>query len=488
MHKKISLKNQIINHTIKFSLGTAISGLGQFVNEYFVAFFLGPAIFGTWQAVKLVLFYGNFSGFGSIEGLYRETPLLRGQGKREEISKIKNISFVFNFATTLLLSFLLFSSTFFIKTNSNIILCLRFVSLLILIQFVKTFCEMWLKANNQFDVLSRIAVAEGVGLAVSVILVFFFSLFGFLLGYTINLFCVTLYSYWKSSLFPVFQWDWAIFKGLIRIGFPIMLIGLSSAFFQTVDRFLILKFFDLKFLGFYSLGWLAFLPAMFIFYAAGSVLYPRFAERYGKTGKDSDLKKFIVLPLRILSLLIPILLGAIAVILPILVRFFLPAYTEGIAAARVLFFGLFFVATVNIIGNFFLATNRQNVYLKILFGSVLINFFLGWMLIKNGFGIFGVAMSTSVAYFIFFLAMIIAALIYCGDGLKEIIKFLLEILLPLFYVIIVSLLTMKFFNFSGSGFLNLLENAFLKEFIFLMLCFFSIYLFFKKHYLILWKK
>jgi len=492
MNKGKNLKNQIIGHILKFSLGTAIKGIGQFINQYLAALLLGPAIFGIWEGVKLILGYGGCIGCGALEGMHREIPILRGKGEGRKINDIQNVSFSFNLLATIVLSFVLFTITFFIKWNPQVILAIRFTALIVFFQFFKFFYDAWLKANNRFDVVSKIAVIEGVGLAVSVVLIFLFSFLGFLAGYALSIFASSLYAYFKSKSLIRIQWNSKVLKSLIVIGFPIMVITLSAILFQTVDRVLILKFLDTKSLGLYSLGWLAFMPVMFIFYSANSVMFPRFGERFGITGKEGELKKFITLPIKLLSLSAPILIGVISVGLPIVVTIFLPAYSDGLTAGRILIFGLFFAYSVGMVGNFFLVTNRQYFYFLILLTGVLANLIFGLLFLILGLGIVGVAIGASISYFIFFLIMLLLAMKYCEVKTKEALKFVLETVSPLIYVFFISILVTKFINIGGLTIFDAIKNIFLKEFIFLLFNAYLIYLLFKKleinkEDLILWK-
>jgi len=474
-----SLKEQIIDHTIKFSLGTTLRGVGQFINQYSAAFLLGPAVFGIWQGVKLVLSYGSLTGLGSIAGMTREVPILRGRKEENEIIKVKDVSFLFNFFTTIFLSIIVFAITFIFKFDSVTILSLRFVAFILLFQFSKSFLEAWLKANNKFDIISRMAVIEGAGAAAAVILIFFFSFPGFLAGFAMSLLLSAIYGYLKSGFTIQVKWDLKLLKSLIKIGFPIMLLGLSDVLFYTVDRLLILKFLDTKSLGFYSLGFLVFAPAMFIFSSSSSVMYPRFAERFGSTRSDKDLKNLIIMPIKVLSLAAAFVIGAIAIAMPIMVRIFLPTYTQGIASANILIFGLFFSYSAGMVANFFLATKRLYVYLISSLAVVFINFILSFMLLKSGWGIIGVSMGTSLSYFVLFLILSSLAVHYCKMKGRESAMFFLEVLLPIVYVFIVSSLIIEFLSAHTYSSLVLMENMVLKEIVYLVFASILVYFLFK---------
>jgi len=479
MENKKTLKEQIIDHTVKFSIGTALRGAGQFINQYFSAFLLGPVVFGIWQGSRLILSYGGCAGLGSAEGMSREIPILRGKREEEKTVDVKNVSFLFNFFTTLCVSTVIFIVSFFIKLNPTTVLSLRFVALILIIQFFKSFLEGWLKANNKFDIISKMAVIEGIGAAASVILIFFFSFAGFLAGCALNLFLSALYGYLKSGFTFEVKWDSKLIKLLIKIGFPIMLLGLSDALFYTVDRLLILKFLNVESLGFYSLGTLVFTPAMFIFYASSSVMYPRFAERFGATGRDSELKKFIILPIRILSLVTTFIIGAIVVVLPVMIRLFLPAYIEGIMPAQIIIFGLFFSYSIGMVANFFLATKRQYIYLAALLTGVFINSILSFIFLKMGWGIVGVALGASFSYFVFFLLLMSLIIHYCKMTSRESFIFFMEVLSPLLYVFIVSFFILKILNTSDYSILGLILNSFLREITYLVFASGLIYFLFK---------
>jgi len=491
--EKDSLRFKVIDHIVRFSFGNTIKSIGQFINQYVAAFILGPAIFGVWQGVKLVLSYGTCVDLGTTSALYREVPLLRGKGEQEKIREIKDASFTFTLGGTVILAFVLFLSTFFLRFSIEAILSLRFVALILLLQFLRGFYETWLKAHHEFGIISKIAIIDGVGSVLSLFLIFSLSFLGFLIGQTIVAFVCALYAYVKSKCRINFVWNSTVLKNLIVIGFPIMLIIFSGELFNTADRFFILRFLNSKMLGVYSLGILAFMPINFLFYSANSVMYPRFSERFGATQKSESLKKFITFPIEIFSLIIPVLIGEIVVILPALVELFLPKYTEGIDAARIVLFGLFFSSIVGMIGNFFLSTNRQYLYLKILLSGVILNVILCIVLLQLNFGIVGVAIGKFVSYFFFFVVTVVAALHYCGVSGRESAGFILKTCLPVVYVIITSSLIPMFININNQTILSVAMGVALQSIIFLILNSYLLILFFKKaelkkYALILWRK
>lgn len=429
-----SIREQVVQHVAKFSLASLIGGIGGFFNSYFAALLLGPTVWGIWQGAKLVLLYGANLHLGVQNGMHRELPILRGKKESGQQAAITDVTFTFSFTVAAVVSIGMLLSTFIVKMGPELRLSLQFLSAMIFLQYVSSFYGLLFRANNEFDIVSKIAVIDGLGYLFSVALIFFFGLLGFLGGQVLRLLVTTFYSYWKSSYSINWHWDNKVLKSLILIGFPIMLMVFANVIFTTIDRLLILKFLNAKSLGFYSLGNLIFAPLLMIFTASNSVMYPRFAERYGETGDPHSLRRYITVPMENLAALMPILIGAIYIALPLLVKVFLPEYTEGVMAARILIFGLFFYAIAGMAGNMLLTINKQVLYLGVLLGSALLNFGFSYGALRLGYGIAGVAAGTSLAYFMFLLTSSVLAMWYTQASHRENVKLLSKVLWPVFYI------------------------------------------------------
>lgn len=434
-----SRREQVVRHVAKFSLASLIGGIGSFFNSYFAALLLGPTVWGIWQGTKLVLQYGSNLHLGVRDGMHRELPILKGKKESGQQAAITDVTFTFNFIVAMVVSLGILFSTFLITMRSELRLSLQFMSAMIFLQYLNSFYGILFRANSKFGIVSRVALINGLGSVFSIALVFFFGLSGFLGGQVLRLLVTTAYCWRKSSYVLHWRWDNKVLKALILIGFPIMLMIFASVIFTTIDRLLILKFLDAKSLGVYSLGNLIFAPLLMIFTASNSVMYPRFAEKYGETGDPSSLRRHISVPMANLAAAIPVLIGGIYIALPLLARVFLPDYTEGVLAARILIFGLFFCSISGMAGNMLITINKQVLYLGILLGGALLNFGFSYGALRLGYGIEGVAVGTSLAHFLYFLTSSVIAMRYTKATYKECGKVLLKVLGPVFYVGVVVL-------------------------------------------------
>lgn len=435
-----SIRKQIINDVGKFSIASIFSGIGNFFNTYFAALILGPTVWGTWQGAKLVLRYGVNLHFGVQNGMHRELPILKGKRESSKQNTIVDVTFSFSFIIAAIVSIGILIFTFIFEVGSELRLCLQFISVMIFLQYIHSFYNLLFKANNEFDIVSKIAFMEGIGHLISIGLIIIFGLIGFLAGQVLRLIIGISYSYSRSSYKINWQWNNKTLKPLILIGFPIMLMVFVNEIFVTIDRLLILTFLEARNLGFYSLGNLIFAPLILICSASNSVMYPRFAEKYGETGDYCSLKKYIIVPTYNLAALISILIGAVYIVIPLLVKLFLPEYIKGVVAARILIFGLLFYAIAGMAGNMLLVINKQVLRLWILLISALLNLGFSYVALKLGYGIVGVATGTSLAYFIFYIFISILAMRYTNATYKEIGKLQIQILGVIVFISTVAVL------------------------------------------------
>ena len=440
------VREQVVEHVAKFSLASLVGGMGSFFSNYFAALLLGPMVWGTWQGAKLVLQYGVNLHLGVQNGMHREIPILRGKKESGQQATIIDVSFTFSFVIALIVSLGILFSTFIITMGPELRISLRFIAIMVFLQYIYSFYGYLFRAYSEFDIVSRVALIDGLSNGFSIGLIFPFGLLGFLGGQVLRLLITTAYSWWKSSYTINWRWNSRVLKSLILIGFPIMLMLFANIIFTTIDRLLILKFLDARSLGFYSLGKLVFAPLLMVFTASSSVMYPRFAEQYGKTGDPRSLKRYITVPMEVLSSAMAVLVGAIYIALPLLTKVFLPKYVDGVPAARILMFGLFFYAISGMAGNMLLTINKQVLRLWILLGSALLNFGFSFVALKLGYGIEGVAAGTSIAYFLFFLTISVMAMKYTHAPPKETGKLLTHVLGVIFYIGIIAVLLLTFFS------------------------------------------
>ena len=88
-----NLKARLVKDTVKYSTSRFISQFITFFRSIIVARYLGPAKYGLWNALSLILEYSRYSDLGTKNALNREAPFYRGKGDFEKVNEIKNVVF-----------------------------------------------------------------------------------------------------------------------------------------------------------------------------------------------------------------------------------------------------------------------------------------------------------------------------------------------------------------------------------------------------------
>ena len=86
----------------------------------------------------------------------------------------------------------------------------------------------------------------------------------------------------------------------------------------------------------------------------------------------------------------------------------MPQYTQGIKAAQVLIFGVYFISLVGTYANFLNSSNNHWKYLKIII-AILINIIVNYIFIRYGGNIDSISIATSISNFVicyFFLTVL----------------------------------------------------------------------------------
>ena len=209
-----------------------------------------------------------------------------------------------------------------------------------------------------------------------------------------------------------FNLDTLLLKKYVRIGFPIMIVGFSFMLIQTIDRLIILRFFNQQDLGIYSLGGTVF-QALLIFPQILSMqFYPRMIRSYGKDKNKIALRNSFFNQLFISLLIVaPIILLAIFTI-PLIILNFLPDYIDSINIAQVLTAAVIFLPITFVAGNVLNILDLQKKYLTFQIFAIFVNLFLSILLISFNFGIQGVALATFISFFSYSIIIILYLLNY----------------------------------------------------------------------------
>lgn len=396
----------MIREFFGFGSSTILEQGARLATSLVAAGLVGPAAWGSWYVMNLIVRYGSLAHLGALNGLNRQYPLEIGRDNHTEAEHLRRASLgalTLSIIGVITLAAIIFS----FSRATNLLLPIAYTLLLLVCQQLYSFVATTFKARIRFSFVSRIQAALAVITPlITLPLTYTIGLNGFILGQAISYALVAMLAYWvdKSIFRPRFDLQRSI--KLIQIGFPIMLVGVLYALFTTVDRWVILHLMTTEALGYYSIAIMALGAAALLPQVVAQQYYPRMAKVWGANQDIVELKQLARTQGR-LGLIPTTAVVLIAELLgPPLIRLLLPEYGPGIPAFRV----TMLAPIINCIGqgyaNLLNVTDRQYQYIGVLIVSILINAICSYAL-GSTVGLVGVAWGTVIGFGTFSAGMVL---------------------------------------------------------------------------------
>lgn len=439
MFNPLSNKLKILRDIGGYSVSAILSQALNLIAGFWVARLLGPADFGVWNAVSLVLVYGAYLEFGVLSAMARDLPFCHGQGDLEKAAALDGAARRVTIFGAFVAALFVCAFSFVPTHSSNMALGLQAMAVVLILQQVYTYHRVVLRSYNFFHELSLQQVLFAVlnsGLAIAFVACIGFV--GRIAAAILAQAAIVLYALRKNTWKPVPKYDSQVTFSLLRVGLPIIISGFILSLLTTVDRLMVITFLDEKQLGYIGIallisGAVSLIPGMAI-----QVLVPRINYAYGNSGKNLDaLRSFVLLPPAILSALLPVMIGTIYILLPLVISMLLPAYTPAITAIRIIVVGIFFYCILGMTDVFLITIGKLKQYA--LFGCIalVLNIVLDYLFLQLGYGIVGIAVGgTLITYFFYSCIVIGYALSHYTKRPSEWTRFFLRLWLPFMYMVV----------------------------------------------------
>ncbi len=438
-------KKEIIKDTFRLTAARYVSQFLGFFTSIAMRRFLGPFYTGIWSLLSLIGDYTYYFLLGINEGVCYSIPILAGQKKESEIEEVKNVTFNFVFVVSCLTSIGVAIAAFIVRNRYpiEVVIGLFALSLYIFVDRICTYYMNLLRARKNFAVLSSAIVFDAaINLCLIMLLVKNFKIYGLYAAVVIlsilNTMFIHTFVRYKINL----GFRLAGIGKLMKIGFPLAVLGFLQRILSSLDTIMIAKMIGITFVGYYSVSIMAknYMDQLSSF---GTVLYPRLLEAFGRNGRVEDIKKYAIIPPKINAYILPLLLGWIFFVAPVLVKAILPKFIPGILAIQILLIDMFFRSCSPQFMHFLIALKKQSKVIFVTVLSIFLTVILNYFFIKAGYGIYGIAFATSLVSFFGFVSLQVYAMRHFA-GAKEMLLFFLEIIAPFLYTAIIVLLMEKF--------------------------------------------
>lgn len=404
------LKNQLVSNVMSLGAVTGLASVINFILGIVTRNMLGPEKYGYWLMISLIFTYGPFLQLGMLNAMNKEVPYFLAKKNMKRVDEIYNYTFSFLFFLSLFVSISLFVSSLLLsqslKIETELIQGLMFASFLLLLLFLSMYCEMVYRSQQNFKFVAKLNFIKIVSQAIfTIIFVYSVGYIGLYIGMGLALLLEIFVAKKALRINLIFNLR-EVFK-LIKIGFPMLVVGTAWSLMTGFDRILISIYLTPTDLGNYGVALLVFSSLMLIPGVITQITYPKFMQIIGSTESNykSELRKYFLIINKNLSVIMLLVTLTLFVLIPHFIRLFLPEFTSGIKSAQILTLGIYPITLVGMAGNYFNAINKQLTYLCIIIFTIIFSFLLNSLLLLINSNILSIAIGTSISYFIYAILM-----------------------------------------------------------------------------------
>ena len=401
----------------EFSRDTFIYGLGsslkKFIGLFLLPFYtraLTPADFGILETLGTAIFFLTaFFNLGLDQGAGRYFFMARSAEEKGQvlfnllvfrsILVLPSLGFIFfsreismalfktdQYAAVVLLSCLLFPLTVLNSDQDNI---------------YRYFREPW-----KFNLITIARIISGIGLGVSLVIVWKKGVFGAQLASLLSslvIFLLSFFLFTRKKHTYRFSWYWA--RRMLKYSFPLVWAGIASWIFYSSNRFFILHFRDATDVGLYSIANIMSQPLTLLNGAIKMSYPPLILGIYeAETSRDKPKTKNFSTQIWYFYLITAISLGVFLSVFSVdlLKLITTPAYVMGALAMPFVIFSSLATQSVEIVSVGMSFKERSGIFAVLFTISALINIGMNFLLVPR-YGFVGAAMATLVSSLAYFL-------------------------------------------------------------------------------------
>lgn len=391
-------RNPLLVEFVAFAVSTFSLQVSRLGVSLVGAKFLGPATWGLWYILSLVLIYGSNVHLGVLNGMNRNVPLFKGREDHTKVARIRAASLGFLLLSSGLAALSLAGWAFFRSDLSLKQVLLHLIPLFYVTQLY-LWIQLYLKSDTRFKAVSNQNALYSLILPLTVIpLTLMFELPGFLWGQTLAIAIILVLTFRAVHLPLRPALDWIEVGHLIRVGAPIMIVGLLFNVLTTLDRLIITSFLGIEQMGHYSLALMISSAINMLPMIIAEQMYPRMAEAWGSSGQIGLVMTWVRRQILYASMFSLIAAVSASLILPGLVRFVLPDYAAGLPAAFLLLLPPVFLSIGSGYANVLNTVGKQFYYLVVQALAIFVFIGLSMVFVGFGWGITGVAAAVVVTH------------------------------------------------------------------------------------------
>jgi O-antigen/teichoic acid export membrane protein len=352
---------RFVGDTLGMAASQYVARAALLVRGVVAAVALGPAGFGAWNALNLILDYGAFASAGALQGLDLRLPGPTVRGEAGEARRLLAGAWSVVLAGGAVFALLVAAA---LATGHPALLRgLGGWPLLMLaaalLQLAVQYQGSALRARGRFGAVSGSAAAQAVlGGGLGILLVVRLGIPGLLWGWLAGTLVALAWVRLAAPDVPLRPGGARGGVALVRGGFVVFASFLVSLVLRSVDRLALVRYGRPEDLGAYSLGLMAAGLVLYLPEAAANVLYPRIVAAADGALDRATVRAQVLRAQRALTVLLP---PAVAVALvwvgPVLAAW-MPQYRGAAGAVRLLGAGALLLSASTLPGYWLLGSGR----------------------------------------------------------------------------------------------------------------------------------
>lgn len=371
---------------------------------------LGPAGFGAWNALNLILDYGAYASLGAIQGLDLMLPAAAARGETESGRRAMRAAWWITLAGAAAFSLgvvIVLANGRWISTTGWGWSPPLWMLLAAVVQLAILYHAASLRAHGDFSITSvGLALQALVGGGLGILTVWRLGVWGLVIGWIAGGVCAIAWmrrSPWRPPLMPAGPKEG---MALAARGFPIFAFFTLTLVIRSLDRIALARYADNQALGLYSLGLTAVGLVLYLPEAAAAVLFPRVAAAAQGARDAEEIRLQVVRAHRFLMATLPALIGPGVLIAPWVLALVLPQFAESLATLRVLAVAALVFSMATIPSYYLLGSSRSPSVLGVPASAAVVAAaaIFGTAMVAPG--AVEVAWATTVGYACFALAML----------------------------------------------------------------------------------
>ena len=375
---------------MRFASAQLLSNILRIFAGLIVVRLIDPSLYGEYTGVGIYIGYVLLGHGGILNGLSRELPFEFGRKNDSYARELASSSFLLSILLSLLTAVVFLIIGLYQVYTGHSLTGLIYLSYSVIGGFQllnAQFLPRLYIRNKDFDSLSKQNIKFGLGNLLTVVLVYFFNIYGLIIrGLALAIYQFVLLFYNKPFKLQ-FTFKFSHLKTLFKTGFPIFLVGQVNPLWTTVLNNFIFSLGGALNMGLFALSGIVQSAIGVVPAAFASVIYPRMTVMLGEGKSIKSILKANLKPLffQFIAILLFAIVGVI--LLRPMIDIILPKYAGGVRAAQWMLF-VEVARSFGALNNIFNVVKKQFWYLiSLVLGAVVGSLFVYLTIHKNGFSL-----------------------------------------------------------------------------------------------------